>query len=124
MKTKPFIFLGRLGLLWQQPTIISLIYLNLFLIIIQLAIILGLGHFLPPLIPFCYSRPWGAGQLASFHHLFLLPGLSFLNLIFVSFAATALLNKDILVNLLFWSSNIFAFLNILALAHLFFRFLI
>ena len=124
MKIKALVFLGRLGLLWQQPAAVPLIYLNLFLIIIQLAIILGLGHLLPPLIPFYYSRPWGSSQLASFHHLFLLPGLSFLDLILISFISSTLLDENILIRLLLWSSNIFAFLNILALAHLFFRLLI
>jgi len=123
MRLKPFVILGKLGLVWQKPSAANLIYSNVFLIILQFSLILGLGHLLPPLIPFYYSQPWGPSQLASPHHLFLLPGLSLFVLVANGFIVAAV-SENILIRLLLWTSNVFAFINILALIRLFFHFLI
>ncbi len=115
--------LGRIGLLWQQPTIAPLVYLNFLLIGSQFILILVLGRLLPPLIPLFYSRPWGQLQLTSPNFLFLLPALSLAVLFLNSLLTTIFLKETIFAQLYTWTSNLFAFLLLLALSRLFFTFL-
>ncbi len=115
--------LGRIGLLWQQPGMTSLIYLNFLLIALQSGIILSFGHFLPPLIPLFYSRPWGQSQLTNPSSLFLLPGLSFLTLVLNSGLTIIFFKETVFPRLYLWTSNLFAFLILLTLLRLFLNFL-
>ncbi len=123
MKKYLITILGRIGFLWQNQGTAFLVYFNIFLIALQLGLILGFGHLLPPLIPLFYSRPWGRAQLANPASLFILPDLSFLILLLNSCLTIIFLKESVLAKLYPWASNLFAFLALLAILRLFFTFI-
>lgn len=64
----------------NQPS--SLVFwINLFLILIDIALIFWKKNLLPDQVPLFYSRPWGEEQLVTNLFLFLLPILSFVVLL-------------------------------------------
>jgi len=60
---------------------LKLIILNIFLIVIQLAIILIQLDNLPAKIPLFLNRPWGEEQLGDKIYIFLIPSISFFSLL-------------------------------------------
>ena len=94
----------------------QILQLAMIIWLIEVLLIVIVWSFLPPQIPFFYSRPWGEEQLVHPSYLFILPGLGlivfFINLILVSFVPKEenLINQ-ILISLIL----VFNFLSLITL---------
>lgn len=68
-------------------------YLGLTFWIAQVVIIFSTWRYLPPQLPFFYSRPWGEEQLSTPLGLLILPGLS-VAIFLVNFIFTQVLPQE------------------------------
>ncbi len=120
---KVALFLARLGSYWQQPSRRNLSWGSFLLILAQIFLLIVFGGLLLPQVPVFYSRPWGRAQLASPDTLFLFPALGLAVLLTNSILAVFFLKEEVLTLALAWASFLFNSLELLALLHLFARFL-
>jgi hypothetical protein len=114
--------ISQVGLFWQEKVNGQLFRWNLFLIILQFAILFIKFNDLPPQIPLYYSQPWGESRLTSISHIFILPTLSIVillinNLLAVFFLkSTQLLSRLlVIVSLIFSLFSAFTLFQITAL---------
>lgn len=83
---------STLGQFWQEKINGQLLRWNIFIILLQLALLLFKFNNLPEQVPLYYSLPWGESQLASVSALFLLPTLSIVIMLLNNLLAALFLN--------------------------------
>jgi len=89
--------------------------INLILLAAQALAIVLVWRFLPPEIPFFYSRPWGKDQLASYPSIVMLPLIGliifFTNLVI---AQLAIKEDSLIRKMLVIASLVFSFLILIS----------
>lgn len=105
-----------LGKFWQEKLNGSIIKWNIFIIIIQIALIFYKFSVLPSRIPLFYSLPWGELRLVNYSYIFILPGLSlFFAMINNLLAVYYYININVISRLLIIFSLLFSLFSLISL---------